>query len=97
MGAVPAVAVLYTSRPATGDVMGLVALVAVRATRGGRNPLVLLFTSSCAEMLGVGVHIPTCANADKSIRLAAKDSRMDFIHVCIKRVRVSICRDVGVL
>ena len=61
MGAVPAVAVLKTSKPVAGDEMGPAAFVAVNATRGGKKPLELLFTSNCAEALGVVVPIPTCA------------------------------------
>ena len=52
-GGEPATAVLYTSRPAAGAVTGKAELIAVSATRGGRNPLLLKFTSNPAEASGV--------------------------------------------
>jgi hypothetical protein len=62
LGEVPAVAVLYTNNPEAGEVTGVVELVAVKATLGGKKPLVVLVTSSCAEEFGVLVPIPTCEN-----------------------------------
>jgi hypothetical protein len=42
--------------------MGEAAFVAVKATRGGKKPLVLLDTSNTADATGVEVPIPTCDN-----------------------------------
>jgi hypothetical protein len=44
-------------------VIGLAALVAVNATRGGKNPLLVALTSNFAEASGVLVPIPVCAFA----------------------------------
>jgi len=39
--------------------------VPVSVTLGGKKPLVVLLTSSCAEAAGVAVPIPTCEKAGK--------------------------------
>ena len=52
MGAVPAVAVLYTIIPATWFVRGAALLVAVSATLGSSTPLLLLSNSATASAWG---------------------------------------------
>ena len=64
MGAVPAVAVLYTRSDVAGNVIGPAAFVAVRETRGMSKPLVVLTISSIALAAGAApvALIPTfCA------------------------------------
>jgi hypothetical protein len=63
LGEVPAVAVLYTMSPVAGLAMVVISAVPVNVTLGGKNPLLVLFTSSCAEVLGVVVPMPTWAFA----------------------------------
>jgi hypothetical protein len=43
--------------------MVVTSAVPVKVTLGGKNPLLELFTSSCAEELGVAVPMPTWAFA----------------------------------
>ena len=62
-GAEPAVAVLYTSKPVAGEGIGPAALLAVKATRGGRNPLSVAVTASLADAFGVVVPMPIWALA----------------------------------
>jgi hypothetical protein len=64
---VPAVAVLYTINPVAGLVIGLAALVAVKATLGGKKPLLVALTSNLAEASGVVVPIPVWANAPRLV------------------------------
>jgi hypothetical protein len=61
LGADPAVLVLYTNKPAAGEVTGLAALVAVSAIRGGKKPWLVEATSNFADGLGVEVPIPVWA------------------------------------
>ena len=65
IGVPPAVAMLYTNNPVAGFFTGAATLVAVNATRGGKNPLLLLLTSNCADESGLFVPIPTCATMDE--------------------------------
>jgi hypothetical protein len=62
-GTIPAVAVLYTSKPVACEGIGNTALLAVKATRGGRNPLSVAVTSSLADAFGVVVPMPVWALA----------------------------------
>jgi hypothetical protein len=52
LGAIPAVAVLYTNRLVAGDVTGVAAFVAVKAIRGINNPEFVDAMSSIAEEAG---------------------------------------------
>jgi hypothetical protein len=53
--------VLYTTKPAAGDIIACICAVVIR---GGNNPLALDFTSSIAELSGalLSLLIPTWAN-----------------------------------
>jgi hypothetical protein len=81
---VPAVAVLYTNRPVAGLEIGLEVLaVEANSTLGGKNPLVVLLTSSCAEAFGLVVPTPTCAFvnviANNKRQVAKIDLKVVFI------------------
>ena len=54
----PAVAVLYTIKPAAGDETGPAAFTAVSATLEGRKPLEEEDISINAELFGLAVPIP---------------------------------------
>jgi hypothetical protein len=72
-------AVLYTIKPVAGEVTGLAALVAVKAIRGGKNPLSVAYTSSFAEALGEVVPIPVCAFPLRKTQHKATISKACFI------------------
>ena len=63
-GEVPAKAVLYINKPTDGEVTGPTELIAVSATRGGNNPLLVDFTSSMAELSAAlpSLLMATCEN-----------------------------------
>lgn len=60
MPPLPAVAVLYTIKPDTGDDTGVVILeVDVKATLGGKNPRLGSLISNFADEFGAEVPMPT--------------------------------------
>jgi hypothetical protein len=56
------VTVLNTSKPLAGLVTGLATFIAVKAMRGGKNPLFEEVTSNLADASGVVVPMPVWAN-----------------------------------
>ena len=81
MGLTPAVAVLKTNNPLAGEVIGVAAVVDVSATRGGKNPFVVEFTSNWAEALGVFVPIPTCECTQKTKVEKTKSNKNAFLNI----------------
>jgi hypothetical protein len=79
-GAVPAVAVLYTSKPIAGEVTGVAAFMAVSATRGGRNPLLVNLTSNPAEGSGwlPSVLKAPCENAMLQLSSSIQIKKVSF-------------------
>ncbi len=67
-------AVLYTSNEVVGEVMGEAEFNPVNATLGIKIPLFVDVTSSCEELDGVFVPMPTCAlHAKTTIKVDAKN------------------------
>jgi hypothetical protein len=60
--------------------MGDAALVAVNATLGGKNPLVVLVTSNLADASGLFVPIPTCAFIVSPVK-NKDNSRSSFVFI----------------
>jgi hypothetical protein len=70
------VTVLNTIKPFAGLVTGLATFAAVKATRGGKNPLSEAETSNLAEAWGVGVPMPVWA---REVHETNKKRKMYFI------------------
>jgi hypothetical protein len=85
----PAVAVLYTSKPVAGEGIGPTALLAVKATRGGRNPLSVAVTSSLADAFGVFVPMPVWAFTPITIK-TPKNKKILFITIIFYRTQYQI-------
>jgi hypothetical protein len=70
------VTVLKTSKPLAGLMTGLATFAAVKATRGGKNPLSEAETSNFADAWGVVVPMPVWARA---VHETNKKRKMYFI------------------
>ena len=74
--------------------MGLVAFVALNATRGGKKPLSVANTSNFADAFGVEVPIPVWDSAAKEINnknivffmLSDPNLMMGTISICIDKI-----------